>query len=335
MSPFSRRDMMKRVALGSAGLALYGRRGYAERVIQVDGVEDLARRIREASPDDIYAVGASAVRAGANYQTLLSAAFVAGIHDIRPHGVGGKFHAVLMVESAFQLARVATKRQALMGALWTLWDFKRCQERDRNEEGDWVLPPRPEVSFSGETQARRELFAAMKEWDKERADRAIVGLLPYHDRQSLFELLWPLGARCFVDIGHKMIFCAHAERTLRRLDWRFAEPALRSLMMGLLYTDENGPQTSAFRNSQTLLEAFPAKWLAGAEDPARSNELLGLLRTAGPDESQQIVVDMFRDGSGPSTVWDGLRLLWGQITLCTEYRLQLHRVDLPYLRQKG
>ena len=56
----------------------------------------------------------------------------------------------------------------------------------------------------------------------ERADRAVTGLLPHVDPDSLFELLWPYAARCYVDIGHKIIFGAQVERALRRIGWGHA-----------------------------------------------------------------------------------------------------------------
>ena len=125
--------------------------------------------------------------------------------------------------------------------LWTIEDFKRSQARDVREEGDWKLPPRPDVSFDGERAARRELHAAMNAWDAERADRAIVGLMAYHDRASLFELLWPYGQRCYVDIGHKVIFVANGWRTLRTMGWQHAEPVLRSLAYALQNHEGDNP----------------------------------------------------------------------------------------------
>lgn len=301
----SRREVLARLALGGAGLWFYRRPALTAGTT---GLDELARQIRAAEATDIYQVGAGALRAGATPETLLAASFLAGVCDIRPHGVGGKFHAVLMVESAFQLLDASSPEERKLAALWALWDFKRCQERDVREEGDWKLPAVPEVSFTGEAAARRELHGAMKEWNVERAERAVIGLLPFHERASLFELLWPYGSRCYADLGHKIIYCVHAERTLTRIGWQHAQPVLRSLIRGLLYVDDAGPQTDHWEQAWALSAALPTTRKPGAEDPTKSLEILRELRNKTPGACRQLVVDAFREGVGPATVWDGLRL---------------------------
>ena len=124
-------------------------------------VTGLAERFRKVPRGGIYDVATEAIQAGAGYQDLLAAAFVAGVHDVRPRSVGGKLHCVMMVDSAFQLVESAAPREAWLAALWAIEDFKRSQARDR-DQGEWVLPPRPEVSFASEGQARRELLRAME-----------------------------------------------------------------------------------------------------------------------------------------------------------------------------
>lgn len=304
MSGPTRRELLVRLALGSAGLCLTRVPVRAGE----PGVDELAQRIRGCAPDAIYDVGAAALRAGADPATLLGASFLAGIRDIRPHGVGGKFHAVLMVESAFQLLAASSADERKRIALWALWDFKRCQQRDVSEEDDWELPAAPEAVFASEAAARRELAAGMAAWDVERAERAAIGLIPFHDRGSLFELFWPYGARCYADLGHKIIYCAHAERTLARIGWRHAEPVLRSLVRGLLYTDGGGRRVEGWETARELAAGFPSGWKKGENRPATSVELLRELRGLDPEASQRKVVEALAAGVGLSSVWDGLRL---------------------------
>ncbi len=306
----SRRDALLHLGLGTAGLLYLPPAVRASGRVRLDGLSDLADRIRRATRAETFDVAAAAIRAGAGHDTLLGAAFLAGVHDVRPRGVGGKLHCVMMIESAFQLAAGGTPEEAWLAALWSIDDFKRSQERDRQEEGDWVLPPRQPVSFASAGAARREFAAAMDAWDPERADRAITGLLPHLDHGALFELLWPYAARCYVDIGHKIIFCAQVERALRRLGWHHAEPALRSLIQGLLYTgdDISGSETSVFERSRELARKLPGDWLGGREDPSASATLAKQLHGANPAQAQDLVVAALSDGLGPATVWDGLRL---------------------------
>ena len=202
---------------------------------------------------------------------LLGAVFLAGVRDIRPWHVGGKLHAVMMVESTFQIASAQSERDAWLAALWNLDDFKRSQARDARD-GDWRLSPRPPVTASSESAARREFLAAMEAWDPERADRAIVGLLPFHDRPSLFELLWPLAARSFVNIGHKMIHVSQVYRALEMLDGAHREPVLRSMVHGLL-GGEPGATTAPFDRNRKLLTGLPRDWEDGRVEPDASGEL--------------------------------------------------------------
>lgn len=309
MRKTDRREVLAQLALGGvcaivAPRSLLG----GETPVPARAVEELVERIRNAPAERIYEVAVRALDAGASPQDLLAAAFVAGIRDISPNGPGGKFHAVLMVESTFQLLPVSTPEQARLAALWALWDLKRCQERDRVEENDWSLPPRPDVSFSNATAARRELKASLDGWDAVRADRAVTGLLELDDPEQIFELLWPYAARCFADLGHKIIFGVHAHRTLRRLDQRYAEPTLRSLVRGLLFAGEDGGQTASFDRAIELSAKISDSWLSGVETPVRSVELLRSLRGRSAAESQHVIVEALRDGMGPNTVWDGLRL---------------------------
>ncbi len=144
----NRRDALLHLGLGTAGLLCLPRGAGAAGAVELAGLAELAERIRRASREQAFDVAAAAIRAGAGYQALLVAAFVAGVHDVRPRGVGGKLHCVMMVESAFQLATGASGEEAWLAALWAIDDFKRSQERDRRGGGDWVLPPRPEVTFA-------------------------------------------------------------------------------------------------------------------------------------------------------------------------------------------
>ncbi len=307
--------MLRRLGYGAvgayvapAGSPLAGEVASAPPPLRLDDLEELAGLIRTTPRAEVLALAARAREHGADPTTLLGAVFLAGARDIKPWHVGGKLHAVMMVESTFQLAAGLPDREAWLAALWNLDDFKRSQIRDVEDSGgDWVLPPRPQAAAVSEPEARREFFAAMAAWDHERADRAIVALLPFHDRDSLFELLWPLAARSFVNIGHKIIYASQIERTLRRIEWKYAEPALRSLVMALLF-QPSGRKTDAFSRSREIAGRLPEGWLEGAESPGSSLDLLRDLRGADRVGAQDLVVQAFRDGLGPRTVWDALRL---------------------------
>ena len=269
-----------------------------------------AFELRDAQHEAAFELAGAAIRSGTSYDKLLGAVFLAGAHDIRPrpHGI---LHAVMMVESSFQLAQQSPAREAWHFALWNLDDLKRAQERDRREDGDWKLPPAPEHVPREPGRARSELAAAIAAADVERADAALVGLVATHGHSEAFEVLWPLMARCYAFIGHKMIYAAQVERVLRRIGWNYAEPVLRSLVMSALVDRD----TDSFDLVQELAADLPADWLTRSSDAAHSAVIAGELRSASPGEAPLVILRSIRSGSGPQNAWDAMRLLASEIFL--------------------
>lgn len=303
MPGLDRREALARMAAGAAGLLTLPAAPAQARTraptASAHDVESLAARLRATPRAETFALATKLIRAGVDVPTLLGAIFLCGVREIRPrpHGI---LHSVMMVGSSFQFADAASPTEAWLAVLWNLDDLKPSMEEDRTEAGDWSLPPRREGRTLGPDAARKELVAAMEAWDAGRADRALAAFLPHCDRAALFEVLWPLLARCYAFIGHKIIYAMQVERVLGRIGWRYAEPALRSLVMASLV----GRDTAAFDGSRERARRFPAGWERGREDPAQSAALLRALRAANPPEAQELVAHAVRDGLGPQTVWD-------------------------------
>ena len=59
------------------------------------------------------------------------------------------------------------------------------------------------------------LAKALDEWDERTVDRAATAAARELSQDELFEILWPIGARDFHNIGHKMIHTTQAYRALR------------------------------------------------------------------------------------------------------------------------
>jgi hypothetical protein len=310
MVRFDRRQALRGMAAGAAGLLLPSSSLARPPWAAASDLDTLAGRIRGASRADAFALASDLIRAGADVRSMLGAIFLCGVREIRPrpHGI---LHSVMMVGSSFQLAEASSPQDAWLAVLWNLDDLKQSMDEDRTEAGDWSLPARRGARASSKEAARKELEAALLAWDPERADRALTAALPHCDRAALFELLWPLLARCYAFIGHKMIYAMQVERVLGRIGWEHAEPALRSLVMASLVSRD----TDAFDRSRELAPTLPASWERGRDDPAQSAALLGALRAASPRAAQSLVAGAFRDGLGPQTVWDALRLLGSEIFL--------------------
>jgi hypothetical protein len=181
-------------------------------------LEALAERVRVTPRDGIFALGSELIRSGVDAETLLGAIFLCGVREIRPrpHGI---LHSVMMVGSCFQLAAEAPATDAWLHALWNLDSLKGSMAEDDRDWGAWSLPPPRPARIADREAARRELVAAMEAWDAPRADAAVSALVPWCDHATLFETLWPLLARCYAFIGHKIIYSMQVERVLRRIGW--------------------------------------------------------------------------------------------------------------------
>ena len=298
---------MTRLGLGTAGLFLSPRTSFAGTPMTSHRLADLALRIRETPRAKIFDLVVDAIGHGAKPKHVLGATFLAGVHDVEPRPVGGNLHSVMSVEASYRLVETAASaEEAWLVALWNLDSFKDTQQ----ERGDpWVLPPAPKVSFNSETEARQELIAALDTWDEERADRAVVGLLPFHDRESLYEILWPYTARCMAYLGHKIVYGAMTEAVLRRIEWSHAEPTVRSLVYGLVGPGREGPVVRAYEHAVGVADSFPAGWLDNRRtDPSESLALYRTLMTGSYQDAQKAVIEAARDGLAPGTIWDAIRL---------------------------
>ncbi len=312
----NRRQAITNLGLGAAGALLWPRGVFAGPEVPSARLADLANRIRETPRSKILDLAADAITHGAKPRNLLGATFLAGVHDVQPRPVGGNLHSVMSVEASYRLAEAAASpREAWLVALWNLDAFKATQA----ERGDpWVLPPAPKVSFSNEAAARRELIAALEAWDEPRVDRAVVGLLPFTDRESLYEILWPYSARCMAYLGHKIVYGAMTEAVLRRIEWHHAEPTARSLVYGLVGQAlesaprpfrKPGPMVRAWEHSLGMVESLPRGWsTVGTARPEESRAILRSLVQGTYRDAQRTVVEATRAGLAAQTIWDGVRL---------------------------
>jgi hypothetical protein len=307
---FPAHAMSRRAAMKSVGLVIVGAGGFwqltasAQRAAATSAA-DLTMELRQASTADAMAAAARAMRAGAGWQEVMGAVFLAGIHELRPGPLGGLLHAVMVIDSAARLATGLTDSEGRLAALWCLDDFKNSQQRER-VEGDWVLPPPRQVAFRDAVSVRRELAAALKDWDQERADLAISSLAPGQDWSGLRDEFLLNGARCFSDFGHKIIYAVQVLRALERLGNGPAQPALRSLATGLVYNRTQADVTE-WETAQALAPRLPEGWRE-TSGPTDSERLLAGLRGRKPAETQRAVVEALGDGWRAKTVWEALRL---------------------------
>ena len=305
---WTRREVVRTIG---SGLVCAGGTGWASAASarsREDPLRRLAEEILDTPRDRVFELVEPWLRDGLGWDVLLGAVFLAGVREVRPRPVGFKLHAVMVVESVFQLAHASPPAERLLPVLWNLDDLKNSQARDA-EAGDWTLSAPPEASASSRKAAVVELVGALDARDDERADRAVVAALPFLEHAELFEILWPYALRDFENIGHKPIFASHVERVLTRVGAEPSEPAVRSLVHGLL-DGKPGHAVEEFHASREIAPRIRDGWRAGRgpRRPERSLEIARVLRAASSAEARELVVAELNSGLHLETVWDGVRL---------------------------
>lgn len=285
-------------------------------------MEDVVRWIEKTPRDRILEEAVAQLKAGLPYRQLVGGLFLAGIRNIKPRPVGFKFHAVMVISAAHQLALDAPQADRLLPFFWALDNFKGAQAQDV-KEGDWTLAPVQESAVPSASQAKQRFIAAMDRWDDEAADVAVTGLCRSAGVAEVMELLWKYGIRDWQNIGHKAIFTAHAFRTLELIGWEHAEPVLRSLVFGLL----NGGQSESaapFDHNRELLAKIKGNWTANKPDAGATTALLQTLRQANWKEAAVGVVEQLNRGVAASSLWDAILLAGSELLMRKAAIVTLH-----------
>lgn len=325
---YGRRTFLGRAIAGASLVPLVARgdqgRVTPDMVRFTPDIEPLVRKLEDTERDRCLDLLAAELKGGVPYRRLLAALFLAGIRNVNPQPPGFKFHCVFVIHSAHQLALDADERDRLLPLAFALDSFKSSQAQDV-AQGDFVLRavtgslPRGDMAWD-------EFHAAMRAWDAERADRAIVALTRSRGALELIGGLWQYGARDYRNIGHKAIYVANAWRTLQTIGWQHAEPTFRSLVLGLL---DFGPdkkvngfafEDQAFTANQLRVERtcakLPGDWTRTGEDLAVTRALIDLLRAGAMDDACEQAIALLGSGkSGAGALWDAVHLCAGELMM--------------------
>lgn len=292
-------------------------------------IEPLVRKIEETPRDQCLAMLVEQLQRGVPYRQFLGALFLAGIRNVNPQPPGFKFHCVFVIHAAHQLSLDAPFEQRLLPLCWALDEFKASQEKDVSE-GDFRLRPVDESALpTGNVLA--EFHAAMEAWDQERADHAVVALVRNHGANQVIEAFWKYGARDYRNIGHKAIFVANTWRTLQTIGWQHAEPALRSLVLGVLdfgrekrvneYSVDDQAYPGNLARAQKFAGGLPhgslgSRMERNQGDTGFSQELLAILRSGKMDDACEMACSSLAAGKATSdSVWDASHLMAGELMM--------------------
>jgi hypothetical protein len=295
----------------------------ARRLVPLSSeIEPLVRLIEDTQRGQLLERIVAEVRKGTSYEELLSAVFLAGVRGIQPRPVGFKFHAVLVINSAHLASLRAPDKERWLPLFWAIDNFKSSQTRNE-QEGNWRMAPVEESKLPPPHRAKQRFIEAMDDWDEEGADRAITTLARTASAEQVYELFWRYGCRDFRDICHKAIYAANSWRTLQAIGWRHGEPVVRSLAYALL--DRGGNDNPAdhdydadrpFRDNQKRVADIGPLWNQRRRlAPDAAADLLETLRAANPSDGSAKVVELLKKGIHPSSIWDGLFLMAGELIM--------------------
>ena len=289
-------------------------------------IEPTVRLIEDTPQEQCFDMVVDQLRRGLPYRRFLAALFLAGIRNVSPQPPGFKFHCVFVIQAAHQMSMDLPMPDRLLPLFWALDNFKQSQAKDV-QEGDFRLSPvRGRIPADG--TAWSEFHAAMQDWDEERADRAIVGLVRTRGASEIMDQLWQYGARDFRNIGHKAIFTANAWRTLQTIGWQHAEPVLRSLVLGLLdfgrdeQRDGYGFENQCYLSNAELVQAGGSRlrgdWTGSSHGRQAAADIVDAMHSgAAPDVCQTVLSGVLGDDSRTSAVdiWDAVHLAGAELMM--------------------
>jgi hypothetical protein len=289
-------------------------------------LEPLVRLIEQTPQARCVAVMVEQLRTGVPYRHFLAALYLAAIRAARWHGSGihGFDHSAYVVHSAYQLALDLPAGEQLLPAFYALNSFKGMQKAYPNRKGT------PELTgkLPAAEKAADALHAAMKTWEPERAERAIVALARSRGRPEVLEPLWHYAGRDWGFIGHMAILVANSVRLLETIGWQHAEHVLRYVVQGLAgwgkehaeHSDVR-PYWANLKRVEKATRRLPGDWAGDQGSEGLTKDLLGLLREGKGDEACDLAVSRLTDGKARAgAVWDAVHLAAGELVLAVEPR---------------
>jgi hypothetical protein len=296
-------------------------------------IEPIVQLIENTARDKCFDMMVEQLNQGLPYRHFLAALFLAGIRNVNSQPPGFKFHCVFVIHAAHQASLDASIPDRLLPLFWALDNFKESQQRDV-AEGDFRL-----TSYTGslpsESRAWTEFHKAMDDWDEQRAEGAIIQLVKSRSPHNIIDGLWRYGARDYRNIGHKAIFVANTWRTLQTIGWQHAEPALRSLVHGLLdfgkdkrvngYAFEDQSYLPNVERARRVVKKLKPEWSNHVDYPLApanikaTEELLQVLRSGNVNDATDLAIEQLTGNSLPNhqaqTVWDAVHVAAGELMM--------------------
>src|SRR5262245_38271892 len=287
-------------------------------------IEPVVRLIEETPEDKCVAAVVEQLRKGLPYRQLLAALYLAAIRAARWHGDGihGYDHSAYVVHSAYQLSLDLPAGEQLLPAFYALSGFKGGQKAYPNKKGTPALTGK----LPAAEKAADELHAALKEWDADRAERAVVALARSRGSAAVLEPLWHYAGRDWGFIGHMAILVANSGRLLETIGWQHAEHVLRYVVQGLAGWGKEHAEHADVRpywanlpRVEKAVGRLPGDWAEGRGDGGLTKDLVTLLRDGKGDEACDLALKHLTEGKAQAgAVWDAVHLAAGELVLSSK-----------------
>src|SRR5262245_6739900 len=282
-------------------------------------IEPVVRLIEQTPDDKCVAVMVEQLRTGLPYRHFVAGLYLAAIRAARWHGDGihGYDHSAYVVHSAYQLSLDLPAGEQLLPAFYALLGFKGGQKAYPGKKG---TPPLTGKLPAAE-KAVEELHAAMKEWDTDRAERAVVALARSRGSAAVLEPLWHYAGRDWGFIGHMPILVASSVRLLDTIGWQHAEHVLRYVVQGLAgwgREHETHSDMKPYHANRPRVERaasrLPGDWAEYTADERLTKDLLALLRDGDGDKACDLAVKQLTEGKARAgAIWDAVHLAAGEL----------------------
>ena len=320
-----------------AALALLGPANADEAKVGPDlvqfspDIEPVVRLIERTPHDQCIAAMVEQLRKGLPYRQFLAALYLASIRAARWHGDGihGWDHNAYVVHSAYQLSLDLSAGERLLPAFYALSAFGQKSYPDKQMRGTRELTGQ----LPAAEKAIDELHTALREWDTDRAERAIVSLARSKGSTEVLEPLWYYAGRDWGFIGHMAILVANSCRLLETIGWQHAEHVLRYVVQGLAgwgpehaHHADVQPYWANLQRIEKTVRRLPGNWAEDQGNTGLTKGLLTLLREGKGDEACDLAVRHLTDGTARAgAVWDAVHLAAGELVLSSK----THAVHRP------
>lgn len=287
-------------------------------------IEPIVRLIEETPREKCIAAMIEQMRNGLPYRHFLAALYLAAIraatyHNNGPHGYD---HNAYVVHAAHQLGLALPAGEQLLPAFLALDQFKTMQIVYPNKRGTRTLSGVLPIAKN----ATEEFHIAMREWESDRAERAIVAMSRSLGTSAVLDPLWHYTGRDWGFIGHNAILVANSCRLLETIGWQHAEHVLRYVVAALTGWGKQHaehpdvlPYWANLKRIESAVDQLPVDWAESKANEGLTKELLTSIREGKSDEACDLALQQLVEGKAKGgAVWDAIHLAAGELVLSSK-----------------